>query len=581
MTQRLSLTFLGLFALLGPLVVQTMPAEAQQGPDYDLPSGAHFYTQTDGAAGATGMGFAVSNAEGIPFLDYFRSNGGVSALGYPVSHRFRWNGFTVQAFQKVVFQWRPEARTVFYVNVLDEMHDRGLDPTLQTVRQVPPEADWSSDTGLSFAQVSARHLALLDANPAIAAAYQSEPDTLSHNGLPMAPIQNMGNVMVLRAQRKIYQQWLSDVPWAKAGQVVTANGGDLGKEFNVYPAAATKPAPASTVPLGAVGDVAPPGPTATATVPGPTATPTVPGPTATATGVPGVCNGDELMTFDRDPPATGQAFNIMVTSAKPSSNVNLTGTDGPKYVGVGTGGKGTIWTWTVTPVVPGRHDYTFTISGTVCTTNYIDVVGDPVAGPTPTISSGACQGDEQMSFDPDPPSTGATFYIRVTSARPSGNVSLSGPGNPSFAGVTGGGKGNIWSWTANVGSPGRADYQFKINNVVCTANYTTLEGDYVNGTPTPGPTPTVSSGACQGDEQMTFDPGTPGVNQTFRILVTSVRASTNVTLSGPGNPTFVSAGSGGKGTIWTWTVTQGTAGRYNYDFRVNNTVCTSNFVQVG
>src|SRR5262245_23703342 len=106
---RRTLTLLGVISLLGPLLLLTVPAEAQTGPDYDLPSGAHFYTQTDGSAGATGTGFAVSNAEGVPFLDFLRANGGTSALGYPVSHRFRWNGFTVQAFQKVVFQWRPEA----------------------------------------------------------------------------------------------------------------------------------------------------------------------------------------------------------------------------------------------------------------------------------------------------------------------------------------------------------------------------------------------------------------------------------------------------------------------------------------
>src|SRR5581483_6381304 len=101
--------------ILGALVLSTAPGGLAQVPrDYDLsaPAGAHFYTQADGQGGATGTGFAVSNADGIPFWDFFRAAGGVASEGYPVSHRFLWDGFVVQAFQKVVFQWRPEAKTV-------------------------------------------------------------------------------------------------------------------------------------------------------------------------------------------------------------------------------------------------------------------------------------------------------------------------------------------------------------------------------------------------------------------------------------------------------------------------------------
>ena len=182
-----------------------LPAQPALDHDLAVPGGAHFYTQTDGQGGATGTGYAVSNADAIPFWDFFRTAGGVEAVGYPVSHRFVWHGFVVQAFQKVVFQWRPEVGTVYYVNVLDEMHERGLDPWLVTVRQTPPLADWSADTGLPWEEIQARHLALLNANPAIAAVYYAEEDTIHRNGLPMAPIQDMGGVLVLRAQRKIYQ----------------------------------------------------------------------------------------------------------------------------------------------------------------------------------------------------------------------------------------------------------------------------------------------------------------------------------------------------------------------------------------
>src|SRR5262249_50296274 len=109
------LLFLALVAGAMPVA----PAAAQAALDYDVPGG-HFYTQADGQSGASGRGFAVTDEAGIPFWTFFRAVGGVAAVGYPVTHRFQWDGFTVQAFQKVVFQWRPEVGTVYYVNVIDQ-----------------------------------------------------------------------------------------------------------------------------------------------------------------------------------------------------------------------------------------------------------------------------------------------------------------------------------------------------------------------------------------------------------------------------------------------------------------------------
>jgi hypothetical protein len=42
------------------------------------------------------------------------------------------------------------------------------------------------------------------------------------------------------------QQWKVDVPWARAGQVVVANGGDLGKELGLWPEWAATPDAAPT-----------------------------------------------------------------------------------------------------------------------------------------------------------------------------------------------------------------------------------------------------------------------------------------------------------------------------------------------
>jgi hypothetical protein len=377
-----------MLALVSSTAIGHPPAQAQQTLDFDLPTGGHFYTQANGQAGAGGTGYAITNADGIPFWNYFQQVGGVPDSGYPVTSRFNWTGFTVQAMQKYVYQWRPEVPTVYYVNVLDQMHDAGLDSYLLSVRQVPPPADWSGDTGLPFSQVVVRHQALLDTNPAIKAVYFSDPDPVNHFGLPMAPIQDMGGVFVLRAQRAVIQQWLVATPFAAAGQVVIANGGDLGKEGGLYPTCATTPQLPATAPLSAGNCTAsgvappptPPGPalTATTTV---TATATV---TPTGTAAAAACAGDEQMTFNPATPTVGQAVTISVTSARPSANVGLTSPQvQPNFLGSQAGGKGTIWTWSFTPTAAGRYNFNFTVSGTICTSNFVEVTGASAPTATP------------------------------------------------------------------------------------------------------------------------------------------------------------------------------------------------------
>jgi len=50
-------------------------------------------------------------------------------------------------------------------------------------------------------------LALLAPNAALAAAHTAEADPVDRNGRPLAPNRNMGTVLILRAQRKVYRQW--------------------------------------------------------------------------------------------------------------------------------------------------------------------------------------------------------------------------------------------------------------------------------------------------------------------------------------------------------------------------------------
>ncbi|MBI2953539.1 MAG: PQQ-dependent sugar dehydrogenase [Chloroflexi bacterium] len=202
-----------------------------QPQDFDIPNG-HFFTQTGGDGE---KGFAVTDDEGIPFWTEFQRLGGVQAIGFPVSQRFIWDGLVSQAFQRVIFQWQPENGAVAFVNTFDLMSSAGLDDFLLSVRQVPKPLAFD-EAGKPFDQIVSERLALLDANPAIRAAYFGVAgDPVQFNGLPTSAVIDMGNNLALRAQRVVFQQWKEDVPWARANEVTVANGGDIAKEVGLLP----------------------------------------------------------------------------------------------------------------------------------------------------------------------------------------------------------------------------------------------------------------------------------------------------------------------------------------------------------
>src|SRR5205823_3167833 len=133
--------------------------------------------------GGGGKGYVVTDEGGIRFWSEFQRLGGVQAVGYPASQRFQWDGFTVQVFQRVVFQWRPDQNAVTFVNVFDRLHDLGKDGVLKNGKQTPPPRPFD-DAGKPFDQVVQGHLAVLDANPAIKDKYYAAVgDPVQANGL--------------------------------------------------------------------------------------------------------------------------------------------------------------------------------------------------------------------------------------------------------------------------------------------------------------------------------------------------------------------------------------------------------------
>lgn len=214
---------------------ESAPLEAPL--DFSVPNG-RFFTQTNGNGGGD-LGYRVADEDGIAFWTAFQKLGGVDVVGYPVSQRFRWNDFTVQAFQKLVLQWRPDTKEIAFVNIFDELNLAGKDRWLRDVRSTPERISLD-ENGKTWDQIVAGRIALLDANPAIKAQYLRTPDYLNRYGLPTSRVEDVGNAYVVRFQRAVMQQWKVDVPWAKAGQVTVANGGDIGKEAGLYSKEATE-----------------------------------------------------------------------------------------------------------------------------------------------------------------------------------------------------------------------------------------------------------------------------------------------------------------------------------------------------
>lgn len=234
------LTFLAV-AIVWFLLNPATQAFAQAAADYPLSDG-HFYSEANGQGGGPGQtGFAITDDSSIPFWSTFSANGGVNAFGYPISTRFLAAPNTDQALQKAIFQW--DGTQVSLVNVLDVLHDDGLDALLQSRYLTPPPADTTPDANLSWPQIVARHQQFLASNPAIQTAYFGVSDPLTIYGLPMSqptPEAN-GAVIVVRLQRAVLQQWLTPQPWATPGQVTVANAGDIAKTAGLLPASSLIP----------------------------------------------------------------------------------------------------------------------------------------------------------------------------------------------------------------------------------------------------------------------------------------------------------------------------------------------------
>ena len=193
----------------------------------------HFFKETSPAYPHCDMGFSVTNADGITFWDTWQRLG-LQNVGYPISHRYEWEGLVTQAFQKAVFQWQP-GRGVVLVDIFDELHEAGMDGRLHSRWVIPFPFDASFDSGKSRVEIQRDRLALLDANAAIKERYYAADEPLLQYGLPTSRVEDYGNVVAIRTQSAVLQQWKEDSPWAKTGEVAIANGGEIAERLGWIP----------------------------------------------------------------------------------------------------------------------------------------------------------------------------------------------------------------------------------------------------------------------------------------------------------------------------------------------------------
>ena len=185
-------------------------------------------------------GFPVTNGGGIPFWDCYRTLD-VQAVGHAISQRFMFDGFILQAFQKVILQYRPEraGQTACgpfdYLNTLDLLHDRfgGLSLPFLPEHQVMPEDTDAQGNPKPWAQIKQNHLQLVAEHPNFKEKFDDgkNPNWLNLYGLPISYemyLDGDGKPLVeaLRAQRANFLWWFQQAPGAPFGTVDQQNAPD-------------------------------------------------------------------------------------------------------------------------------------------------------------------------------------------------------------------------------------------------------------------------------------------------------------------------------------------------------------------
>lgn len=227
-----------------PSAAQTPPTPAPE-LDWAVPNG-HYFTQ----AGAGAGGYAITDDEGMKLWTAFQQLGSTPTLGFPASRRFLLNGFTYQATQAALLQWRADQGGAVLGNTFELLQEAGKDDWLEHVKGIPrPIANdgstsyddavrvrmaWLSDPAL-------RQRYLVNPNPASRQPW-TERESIQLYGLPMSRPERFGPFISQRFQRIAFQLWIESVAGMPAPGTVTAVlGGDLLKEAGIIYGTAVMP----------------------------------------------------------------------------------------------------------------------------------------------------------------------------------------------------------------------------------------------------------------------------------------------------------------------------------------------------
>ena len=229
-------------ATSSPLPPSPPPAPSNSARDWSIPNG-HFFSQT--APDAKG-GFTVIDDKQARFWSEFQRLGGIETVGYPISQRYKQDGFVTQAFQKLILQWRTDVEQAWPVNLFDQLSNANLDQRLLARWQIPPTLPNSAidPPNASWNQIVTARLKLVEADRAIYKRYFAQPNPLTAFGLPTSRVKDMGTHYALRTQRTVFQHWKKAAPWAEQGHVTIANGGVMAKQLDRLPAPALQLEPA-------------------------------------------------------------------------------------------------------------------------------------------------------------------------------------------------------------------------------------------------------------------------------------------------------------------------------------------------
>jgi hypothetical protein len=200
---------------------------------------AAFYPQ----AGQGKGGFWLVDDSKASFYSSFQGLGAVAALGYPASQRFDKDGFTYQATQGALMQWRPELGRAILANSFEWFTTAGQDDWLYTTAGIPRpirddgsngNLDAAKQTRLSWLTDDAIRAEFLDVGPVDAA--------IDRYGLPMSKPEKHGPFVIQRFQRVALQHWVDSVPgMPPVGSVVRVLAGDYLKQTGLIPSSAAQP----------------------------------------------------------------------------------------------------------------------------------------------------------------------------------------------------------------------------------------------------------------------------------------------------------------------------------------------------